>query len=61
MFSTMAWSRLAALTLTTAMAIPAYQYFALLFDSRIFALMIISLLLIPVLSALHCLLDPCVD
>ncbi len=56
---TMVWSQLTALAVSALVAVPAYDHVSTLFDSTIVGLMAVSLLLIPVLSVMRCLLDPC--
>ncbi len=55
----MARSQLAALAVSAMVAIPAYHHVSTVYDSRIVGLMAVSLLLIPVLGIMRCMLDPC--
>ena len=56
---TMVWSQLTAFAVSALVAVPAYDHVSTLFDSTIVGLMAVSLLLMPVLSVMRCLLDPC--
>lgn len=55
----MARSQLAALAVSAMVAIPAYHHVSTVYDSRMVGLMAVSLLLIPVLGIMRCMLDPC--
>lgn len=55
----MARSQLTALAVSAMVAIPAYQQVSTIYDSRLMGLMAVSLLLIPVLGIMRCMLDPC--
>lgn len=57
----MARSQLAALAVSAMVAIPAYDYVSTTFDSTMVGLIAVSLLLIPLLGVMRCLLDPCVQ
>ncbi len=52
-------SQLAALAVSAIVAIPAYHQVSTMYDSRIMGSMAVSLLLIPVLGIMRCMLDPC--
>ncbi len=55
----MIWSQMAALAVSAMVAIPAYHHVSTVYDSRMVGLMAVSLLLIPVLGIMRCMLDPC--
>ena len=53
-------SRMAALVVSAIVAIPTYDHISVMFDSSTVGLMAVSLLLIPLLSLMRCLLDLCI-
>lgn len=55
----MAGSQLAAFAVSAMVAIAAYHHASTVYDSRIVGLLAVSLLPIPVLGIMRCMLDPC--
>jgi hypothetical protein len=57
----MIWKRLTALAISSIVAIPTFEFVSAIFDSEILGLIAASMVLIPLLGVMSCLLDPCGD